>query len=226
MRAGLLVNLQAAISKKIPNATVQSFGSFNAGLYLPNADMDVVVVSNSFMKSGMKCIGQGNNQMRKIAHGLEMANVILPGSLEVISKSKVPLIKYVDRTTRLKVDLSFENATGIVANGTFQEWKAQFPAMPILVTIIKQFLLMRGLNDVATGGIGGFSVTCLVTSMLQQMPRVQLRELQPEHHLGELLLEFLDFYGNRFDFVRSAIRMEPPGYIEKASLFILSNGTG
>lgn len=87
--------------------------------------------------------------------------------------------------------------------------------MPILVTIIKQFLLMRGLNEVMTGGLGGFSVTCLVVSLLQNMPQVQSGELVPEQHLGEILIEFLDFYGNRLDTARVGLMMHPPGYFEK-----------
>lgn len=90
--------------------------------------------------------------------------------------------------------------------------------MPVLVTVIKQFLMMRGLNEVVHGGLGGFSVTCLVTSLLQNMPRVQSGELVPEQHLGELLIEFLDFYGNRLDTTRTGIVMRPAGYFEKVRL--------
>ena len=129
--------------------------------------------------------------------------------------AKVPLVKFVDRTTAIKVDVSFENDTGVIANDTFALWKKQFPAMPLLVTIIKQFLMMRGMNEVQHGGLGGFSVTCLVTSLLQNMPRVQSGELIPEQNLGEILIEFLDFYGNQLDTTRTGITMDPPGYFDK-----------
>ena len=118
----------------------------------------------------------------------------------------------------LGIDLSFENDTGIVANYTFADWKARYPAMPIIATLIKQFLLMRGLNEVVDGGLGGFSVTCLVTSLLQNMPRIQTGELVPEDNLGEVLLEFLDFYGNLLDISRTGIRMHPTGYFNKVSV--------
>jgi non-canonical poly(A) RNA polymerase PAPD5/7 len=36
-----------------------------------------------------------------------------------------------------------------------------------------------------------------------------------EHHLGELLLDFFDLYGNKFNMTTTAIRMKPPGYIVK-----------
>jgi len=142
------------------------------------------------------------------------------GSVEVIVGAKVPLVKFVDRITTIKVDISFENDTGIKANDTFSIWKRQYPAMPILVTILKQFLQMRGLNEVQHGGLGGFSVTCLVTSMFQNMPRIQTGQVVPEEHLGEMLLEFLDLYGNQLDTTRTGISMEPPGYFDKVRCLV------
>ncbi len=176
--------------------------------------MDVVIVSNSFLSSGRKVACQSNNQMWRFARYLEDSGVARR-SCEVITTARVPIIKFIDRVTNIKIDVSFENETGITANSTFTGWKEQYPAMPVLVTVIKQFLMMRGLNEVQHGGLGGFSVTCLVTSLLQNMPRVQSGDLIPEQHLGEMLLEFLDLYGNRLDTTRSGISMRPPGYFEK-----------
>lgn len=180
--------------------------------------MDLVCVSDDFMRSGRKIIGQRGNDIRRFADFVRRANLSIPGSVDMILKAKVPLVKYVDRITGLKVDISFENSTGLVANKTFQDWKAQYPAMPILVTLIKHLLAMRGLNEPVNGGIGGFSVTCLVVSLLQNMPQVQSRSMIPEHHLGEILMEFLDLYGNQFDVAKTAIQFDPPGYVSKVRI--------
>ena len=180
--------------------------------------MDVVIISESYRSEGQKVVCQTKNQMYSFGRFLEKSQLAQPGSVEVIVGAKVPILKFVDRVTAIKIDISFENSTGIVANDTFAEWKREFPAMPILVTVIKQFLMMRGLNEVHHGGLGGFSVTCLVTSLLQNMPRVQTGELIPEEHLGEMLIEFLDFYGNRLDTTRTGLMMNPPGYFDKVSV--------
>ena len=205
------------IRSELPNCRVYCFGSFAAGLYLPNADMDLVIISNEFRDYGQKVVCQTNNSMRRFASYLA-GTIAEQGSIETITGAKVPIIKFVDRVTAIRVDISFENDTGIIANDTFKLWKRQHPAMPILVTIVKQFLMMRGLNEVANGGLGGFSVTCLVTSLLQNIPRVQAGEVIPEHHLGEMLIEFLDFYGNQLDISRTGISMNPPGYFDKVSI--------
>ena len=197
------------------DADIHSFGSFPAGLYLPTADMDLVCVSEQFMRGGHSKYGSAN-KLFAFDQFVRSRNLCL-GNTECIKKAKVPLVKYQDRVTGLKVDISFENDTGLIANKTFQEWKSTFPAMPILVTLIKHLLARRGLNEPVNGGIGGFSVTCLVTSLLQHMPQVQSGNMIPEHHLGEILMEFLDLYGNQFNWETTAIELNPPGYISKVS---------
>lgn len=177
--------------------------------------MDVVVISERFRASGVKVACRNPQSMYDFAWFLRNSQVAEKDSVEVIPKAKVPLIKFVDRITAIRVDVSFENHTGLIANETFNTWKNQYPAMPILVTLIKQFLMMRGLNEVVNGGLGGFSVTCMVTSLLQNMPRVQNGDLIPEQHLGEMLIEFLDLYGNQLDTSRTGIMMDPPGYFDK-----------
>ena len=217
MRSDLIARLQEAVKTWKPECVLHSFGSYAAGLYLPNADMDVVVISPQFLDTRVPYIGR-KADLSGLAKHLCKQKIAIGNSLELIPKAKVPIVKFRDQATDLRVDLSFDNLTGVVANQTFHEWKAQFPAMPIIATTIKQFLLMRGMNEVVNGGLGGFSVTCLVTSLLQNMPRVQTGELVPEQNLGDILLEFLDFYGNRFDYTRTALSMDPPCFVEKVRL--------
>lgn len=193
------------------------FGSFMSGLYLPTGDMDLVFCSTSLANGGPPR-SFALNQHSHLARLLQSEGVAVNNRIESIKKARVPLAKYVDRITGLKVDISFENTGGLVAIGTFQAWKEQYPVMPILVTIIKQFLLMRGLNEPVNGGIGGFSVICMVVSMLQLMPSVQSGDMIPEHHLGSLLMHFFDLYGNRFDYNTTALRLNPPGYVNKVCL--------
>jgi len=215
VRQNLISRISDVLRRRYPNGQLHCFGSFAAGLYLPTADMDLVFVSDGFRRRGVKEFAPSGNWMHKFARALEVGNISQVGSTEVVSKARVPIVKFVDRFTGIKVDISFENMTGVIANETFQQWKAQYPAMPILVTLIKQFLLMRGLNEVFTGGIGGFTVTCLVVSLLQHLPSVQSGNMVPEQNLGQLLIDFLDLYGNKFNIATTAISMRPPGYFPK-----------
>jgi non-canonical poly(A) RNA polymerase PAPD5/7 len=220
VRSDLVSRLRTSVRTNWRDADIYPFGSFVAGLYLPTADMDLVFASDGYLAGGPAKYHE-KRTLWKFHDFLISEGIPVTGSIEVISKAKVPLVKYVDKRTGLRVDVSFENDTGLIANRTFKDWKTQFPAMPILVTVIKQFLTMRGLNEPVNGGIGGFSVTCLVTSLLQLLPQVQSGNMLPEHHLGEILMEFLDLYGNEFNAVTTAIQFDPPGYVPKVRLSML-----
>ncbi|KAJ5247346.1 hypothetical protein N7468_002329 [Penicillium chermesinum] len=164
---------------------------------------------SQFQDVGRRGFGERKGQIYAFAAYVRDLDIAVPGSIETIAHARVPILKFVDKLTGLRVDLSFDNDSGLLANRTFNEWKRQFPEMPIIVSVIKQFLLLRGLNEVPTGGLGGFSITCLVTSMLQHMPRSQ------HQNLGDILRRFFTFYGNDFNWRDMGIRMNPPGYFNK-----------
>lgn len=215
VRSELVERLRAKVRRTWPDVDILAFGSFKSGLFLPTADMDLVFCSQTYRRGG-----PAQYLAPRILHrfrGWLNSNRIPLEDVEVVSKAKVPLVKYVDRETGIKVDISFENMSGVEAIDTFTRWKQEFPAMPILATLVKQFLAMRGLNEPVNGGLGGFSVIALVVSMLQMMPAVQSRNLIPEHHLGDMLMEFFDLYGNQFDYENIAITLNPPGYIPKVT---------
>lgn len=217
VREDLLQRLRSVVVSAYPDCDIRCFGSFSAGIYMPTADMDVVCVTKYLLATGRTQPGFFITEkfLRKFARYLESKGLIKPGSIELIPKARVPLVKFVDALTNLRVDMSFENPTGLVAIDTYLTWKLQFPAMPIIVTIIKQFLAMRGLHEVRSGGLGGFSITCMVTSLLQNMPQVQSGSMIPENHLGDILMEFLDLYGKKFNTFTTGIRLSPPGYFDK-----------
>ncbi|CAG9954786.1 unnamed protein product [Clonostachys rosea f. rosea IK726] len=227
IRENLVENLRRAMrrdGRNFASATVHPFGSFMSELYLPTADMDLVICSASFSRGGPPTYLSAKNWLYKFRKLLTAQKVAEDDAIEVIAHARIPLVKFVDKATGLKVDVSFENLGGVEAVDTFLAWKATYPAMPILVTVIKHFLLMRGLNEPVNGGIGGFSVICLVVSMLQLMPQVQSRNLVPEHHLGEMLLEFFQLYGRNFQYERNAISLTGRriGYIRKSDVSSLT----
>ena len=71
VREDILDRLQVAVRHEMPNCDVHCFGSFAAGLYLPNADMDVVVISQSFRNYGDKSACQSNSKMRAFGRYIE-----------------------------------------------------------------------------------------------------------------------------------------------------------
>lgn len=221
-RQDLIVRLQRSLrswqgnGSIARNADVICFGSFASGLYLPTADMDVVAITPQYTQTGIPSLGASMSQLRKLAEHFTKSGMAKPGSATFIWGAKVPLVKFVDRQTGLKVDMSFENDSGYMALDTFKTWKSQYPAMPVLVAIIKQMLAMRGLNEVFNGGIGGFTTICLVVHVLQTMPELQAGSMDSTQHYGELLMKFLDLYGNKFNYHEVGIMMRHPYLFDKA----------
>lgn len=213
LRQELISKLESLVQKKWRNARILPFGSFMSGLYLPTADMDIAICSQEFIDGKYPVFDKKKFLFHMRSH-LEMHKVAFRNTVETITRAKVPLLKYTDDHTGLKVDISFEKMDGYNAIDTFRKWKRQYPAMPPLVAVIKHFLLMRSLNEPVNGGIGGFSVICMVVHLLQMMPQVQSGSMKDEH-LGQLLMEFLNYYGNLFNYKKVAIRMDPPGTLNK-----------
>ncbi|KAI1265516.1 hypothetical protein F5Y18DRAFT_386810 [Xylariaceae sp. FL1019] len=215
VRNDMVENLRKLIRMKLPESVVLPFGSFMSGLYLPNADMDIAVCSSSFF-NGKNAVYDKKSTFWTLKAHLEKHKIPYQGQIEPIAKAKVPLLKYTDNHTALRVDISFEKLDGHRAIDTFIKWKKQYPAMPVMVAFLKQFLQMRGLNEPVNGGIGGFSVICMVVHLLQTMPQVQSGAMKPEEHMGEILMEFLDYYGNRFQYETVAISLNPPRLVNKS----------
>ncbi|CAI7593835.1 unnamed protein product [Penicillium glandicola] len=214
VRADLVNRLETAFKQRYHNVSIRAFGSFASGLYLPTADIDLVLLSHTFLRMGIRTFGERKGQIYAFSAFLKSTNLAVPNSIECIASARVPILKYVDKLTGLRVDLSFDNDSGLIANETFQKWKSEYPMMPILLAVIKQFLLIRGLNEVPTGGLGGFSITCLVTNILQHLPGGHKQQ-----NLGAILLDFFNFYGKQFSYEKLAIRMDPPGYFNKGHYF-------
>lgn len=213
-RQQLISNLRKLIMKRFNDVDVLPFGSFMSGLYLPTADMDISICSQSLINGGYPFYDP-KHLLRLTRKHIQDYDVAYQGGIESVLGAKVPILKYTDDYTALKVDISFEKIDGQRAIETFLKWKEQYPAMPPLVAWVKQFLLMRGLNEPVNGGIGGFSIICMVVHLLQTMPQVQSGSMKAEEHLGELLMEFLDYYGNHLEYEMVAIGMNPPRLINK-----------
>ncbi|KAF2828842.1 hypothetical protein CC86DRAFT_392988 [Ophiobolus disseminans] len=193
--------------------TILPFGSYPAGLYLPTADMDLVYASERHYAGGPPVLDVVKDKqlikstLFKASRRIHSVGIPTNKPL-VIHSAKVPIIKFKDRLTGLDVDISFENLSGVQAQATFKEWKDRHPDLVYMVALVKQLLVMRGLNEVHSGGLGGFTIICLIVSYLEHTGK-------PEN-LGQCLLGFLKYYGKQFDLSRKRIQMKPPAIVEKS----------
>jgi non-canonical poly(A) RNA polymerase PAPD5/7 len=222
VREDLVSRMDRAVKGTFPSLNVRAFGSFASGLYLPTADMDLVACSTRFLEGGRAEISPTRNWIFKFAACLKRAGIAIESSVTVISNARVPLVKFVEKVTGLRVDVSFENDSGLLANNTFRLWKQQYPAMPVIVSLIKQFLVMRGFSEVFTGGLGGYTVICLTVTILRILEERNGRDWDAMQSLDTVLMTFLVHYGRDFDLGRDGIQMDPWSIITKVSTFFFS----
>lgn len=189
-RTEAIRRLTSTVEGLWPDASVQIFGSVDSGLYLPHSDLDAVVVCASLPTDALS-----KPPLAKLAKALLRAKIPLPESVRVIARARVPIIKYIDAQTDYEVDVSFNVTSGLDAAKFMRHEMRSQPAVRPLTLVLKHFLQMRSLNEVFSGGLGSYSIMCLVISFLQMHPLVQSGLIRAHENLGVLLMEFFELYG-------------------------------
>ncbi|XP_051983038.1 terminal nucleotidyltransferase 4B-like isoform X1 [Xyrauchen texanus] len=203
MRLEVVARIERVIIDLWPNAEVQMFGSFSTGLYLPTSDIDLVVFGS-----------WETLPLWTLEEALRKRKVADVNTVKVLDKATVPIIKLTDSHTEVKVDISFNVESAVKAANLIKEFKQQYPVLPYLVLVLKQFLLQRELNEVFTGGIGSYSLFLMAVSFLQMHYREDVCSHNP--NLGVLLIEFFELYGRHFNYLKTGIRIKDGGsYVAK-----------
>ncbi|KAI9010307.1 hypothetical protein CLU79DRAFT_773790 [Phycomyces nitens] len=198
MRQYLVYKIQKVVEQSIsPHAKVKVFGSFATNLFLPDSDIDLSVISPIPVK------------LRRLASALDIAGICK--DLQVISNATVPVIKFEDSLTRLKVDIIMDSTAGVQGAEVISKMIRSTPALRPLTMLIKLFLATRSLNEVFTGGLGGYAIVCLVMSFLQHHPKIQSGSIVPENNLATLLLDFFQLYGFGFNMRMTGVSIEGKG---------------
>jgi len=197
MRDEVVQRFRTFVQKRWSEAEVKVFGSFNTGLYLPTSDIDIVIL--------------GNCALYSLERELQSASMIAPGSLNVLRRASVPIIKFEDRETKVKVDISF-NTSGLVSAEKVKAYLKQYPLLDKMILVVKHYLYQCKLNEVYFGGIGSYSVILLIVSFFQHCSKCDL----DEGNLGILLTNFFELYGTKFDYSRKGIGLDGQGsYFDK-----------
>lgn len=191
--------LRESITSLWPDCEVHVFGSYATDLYLPGSDIDMVIVSEHKQYDTRNALYSLSSHLKRER---------LANNVEVIAKAKVPIIKFTESTSNIHIDVSFERTNGIDAARTIRSWLSETPGLREIVLIVKQFLAARKLNNVHVGGLGGYSIICLVYSFLQLHPRLSTGNISPYENLGVLLIEFFELYGKNFGYDNVAICVE------------------
>jgi hypothetical protein len=202
-------------------SSVYKYGSVATGTAIPSSDLDLMIVSESLDTIDLELFAA---KIAAKAWALDVkcvAHTMFP-----VVKLKYALLAPVDAAgaaagggggaakvvARLDVDISFTHSSAVGGRGGGSSCTstgrgpgtafvrvllARHPALLPLVLVLKQLLAQRGLNDPYTGGLTSYGLLLLVTSVLQQRG-VSAAMAANGVHLGALLMDFLQIFGNEF----------------------------
>jgi non-canonical poly(A) RNA polymerase PAPD5/7 len=151
------------------------------------------------------------NVLRALANTIKSAQ--LADQVTIIAKAKVPIVKFVTKHGRFKVDISINQSNGVAAGRIINGFltNLQSTALRSIIMITKTFLSQRSMNEVFTGGLGSYSIVCLAVSFLQMHPKIRRGEIDAERNLGVLVMEFFELYGCYFNYEEVGISVRDGG---------------
>ncbi|RHY58475.1 hypothetical protein B5M09_007200 [Aphanomyces astaci] len=142
--------VRASVRKLWPDATVETYGSYSTGIWLPSSDIDLVILGTSDdASSHLKCLAAS------LKHEKWVESILL------VESAKVPLLKLVSTDSSVPIDITFETAnthSGLLARDLIKCLVDELPELYPLAIVFKQLLRERGLNDAYTGGLSSYSI--------------------------------------------------------------------
>eukprot|EP00181_Compsopogon_caeruleus_P003127 CAMPEP_0184680816 /NCGR_PEP_ID=MMETSP0312-20130426/3730_1 /TAXON_ID=31354 /ORGANISM="Compsopogon coeruleus, Strain SAG 36.94" /LENGTH=995 /DNA_ID=CAMNT_0027131197 /DNA_START=51 /DNA_END=3041 /DNA_ORIENTATION=- len=198
-RADLVERVRDIISSIWPECTALVFGSYASGLFLPSSDVDICVMPFEPEQGATE-------HLHAVADAMRDAGFVK--KIQLIERTKVPLVKIVDKETTIQCDISFGRANGPNNVPLIKEYTQNFPGLRALLLVAKCFLHQRNLNEVYRGGVGSYALLLLIVSHLQMWEKNFPSSCGS---LGALLIDFFDLYGRKFNYVNSGIRIKGGG---------------
>ena len=183
MRMELCARVKRIAVKKWPNVTVRAFGTGPLGLHLPTSSVAIVMIGN-----------WTSPPLFALEEELRIADIACKHSLTVIIKANVPIVTFIDKETGLKVNICFNDMLCIPRREKMKEFKAQYPNLPILFFVIKQFLTIQHLDEPSNGGINSYHLFLMLTRFFETHSSSCPYENVLLGNLGVLLMLFLHYY--------------------------------
>ena len=197
MRFELVTRIRSLLQARLPEARLEVFGSCNTQTYLPTSDVDLVIFGSS-----------SGDPLRVMEEELRAAG-LAGRDIKFIDKVTVPILRFTEVTTGVRIDLSYDTQSGPEAASLVKKFIKTYSALPKLLLVIKQFLLQRDFNEVFSGGLSSYALTLLIVNFLQLHPRRMATD--EDANLGVLLIEFFELYGRLFNYKNTGIRVTDGG---------------
>jgi non-canonical poly(A) RNA polymerase PAPD5/7 len=166
VRQQVINRITNVINQYLPTASVDIYGSYKTGLYLPMSDIDLIVHS----KDGRQWKAEELEAlMLVLREAFCRHRICTQEGIQVLNGATVPIIKLTDRKTDVKVDMSFNMNNGLRSAQLIFRYLEEYPYLKYLVYVLKQYLLQLNLNEVWTGGISSYSLILMLVCFFSDL---------------------------------------------------------
>lgn len=194
------------LEKDIAGSFVGAFGSFATQLYLPNSDVDLVIINENYSAA----------ELIKLTKRALKAHAPLFTNIEAV-QAKVPVVKFSMEEARIEFDITFNESTGITNAREVISALQAHPEIPYLVFIAKMALRQRHMNNTYQGGVGSYLLFLMVLTFVREYKRELLRTRRrglSQATLAEYLVNFLLYWG-RFQFHTHEVVIADGGRVQR-----------
>eukprot|EP01130_Rhizamoeba_saxonica_P002001 TRINITY_DN11812_c0_g1_i1.p1 TRINITY_DN11812_c0_g1~~TRINITY_DN11812_c0_g1_i1.p1 ORF type:complete len:393 (-),score=62.35 TRINITY_DN11812_c0_g1_i1:106-1257(-) len=210
MRQDIITRIKELVAKIFPHATVKIYGSYETDLCIPYSDVDIVI------------FGATKDETERTSSLFTLYNEIersgMTSFIQIITHTKVPIIKFVDSKSGSRVDVTLDCESGAENTKMIKRYLAEYPLLRPITLVIKYYLAQRYLNETWSGGIGSYTLVIMIISYLQLHTKNKGKVVSDNENLAHLLTGFFHYYGNQFDYITNAISILEGGrYFPKAS---------
>lgn len=176
-------------------ATVAGQGSSFTNCYIPNSDIDLIVLGLPDDINVSDCLFKIVNQLW---HTKLISNAI------VLKHAKVPIAKIVDKQFGIHIDISIGQINGSLNLPRVLNYFQFYPLLRSILLIMKVFTFINDLHDPAKGGFGSNHMMLIIIFVIQQNPTIQTE--------GELLIAVFEFIAFKMNIFLTGISTNNGGY--------------
>ncbi|KAI1308744.1 hypothetical protein EDD11_004182 [Mortierella claussenii] len=179
LRENLITRVQGILNTEWPKETkIESFGSFASGLASDSSDVDLVILPVMHdQEQDLSTPGRFQDLfvLKTLFQRYSMKDV------EVIQGARVPILKFTDHKTGIKVDMNYGQYTSLYNTRMIESYVRIDERVCTFLRVLKAFVKARGINSPALGSLSSYCYTLMAISYFQNLLIPVLPCLQDPH---------------------------------------------
>jgi non-canonical poly(A) RNA polymerase PAPD5/7 len=203
----ILDNVTYYIKNCCSDLEVLVFGSYSTNLCLAWSDIDLVLVNRNTGSTF------NPNVLRDLKKIMESGKWVK--SISLIETTNIPVLKIVTQDNLLNyyIDVSVQDSKhfGLKCVELVKLFLDTYETLEPLIIGLKNLLKCAALNDPYKGGLSSYGLILLVVFYLQMLEDEGRVNPKDKNNVGQILLEFLFYYGARFEPTKTIIETYIPG---------------